>query len=103
VEPPLFEVLTPLGVYVRTTDAYWKKIVTFKHPVMRGKEVLVQQALREPVEVRRSRQDASVYLYYGIEPPYYVCVVARHLNGDGFIITTYRTDTIKEGECIWTA
>jgi hypothetical protein len=32
---------------------------------------------------------------------YYLCIVARHLNGDGFIITAYITDKIKEGEVVW--
>lgn len=27
-----------------------------------------------------------------------MCVVAKHLNGDGFIITAYITDKIKEGK-----
>ena len=33
-----FEVVTPLGVRVRTTVVHWAQIVTFKHPIMRGKE-----------------------------------------------------------------
>ena len=54
-----FEVLTPLGVRVRTTSAYWARIVTFKHPIMRGREVQVQATLREPEQIRRSRSDPS--------------------------------------------
>ena len=54
------------------------------------------------MQIRRSRSDDAVFLYYVEEPPYHVCVVVRHLNGDGFIITAYRTDTIKEGERVWT-
>lgn len=42
-----------------------------------------------------------VYLYYKIDLPSYSCVVARHLNGEGFIITIYRTDKIKRGELVW--
>lgn len=101
VEPPYFEILTPLGVRVRTTPSYWAIIVTFKHSVMAGQEDVVKQVLQEPMEVRRSRSDPEVYLYYRSAPPYFVCVVARHLNGEGFIITTYRTDEIKRGELIW--
>jgi len=29
-------------------------------------------------------------------------VVARYLNGDGFLITAYRTNKIKEGTLLWT-
>jgi hypothetical protein len=31
----------------------------------------------------------------------WICAVARKLNGDGFFITTYPTDAIKEGETVW--
>jgi hypothetical protein len=102
-ESPYFEVVTPLGVCIRTTPSYWEKIITFKHPIMAGQEEAVQQTLREPSEIRQSQSDLDVYLYYKPDPPYFICVVARHLNGDGFIITTYRTNRIKIGASIWTA
>ena len=98
---PYFEVETPLGVVVRTTPRYWSRIVTFKHPVMRGREELVQRALRDPSEVRRSRKDESVYLYYAPDPPYHVCVVVKCSGQGAFIVTTYRTEKIKEGDRIW--
>ncbi len=101
VEPPYFEILTPLGVRVRTTPSYWAKITTFKHPIIREREDFVKQVLQEPTQVRRSRIAPTVYLYYRPEPPYFLCVVARHLNGEGFIITIYRTDQIKRGELVW--
>jgi len=99
----LFEVNTPLGVTVRTTPAYWARIVTFKHPVMAGKEELVKKALGRPIEVRQSRRDPSVWLYYGSDPPYIVCVVVKTENSSGFIITAYRTEAIKEGVRLWPA
>ncbi|NES19750.1 MAG: DUF4258 domain-containing protein [Symploca sp. SIO3E6] len=102
IEPPYFEILTPVGVRVRTTRSYWAKIVTLKHPNINGREDFVKQVLQEPIEVRRSLSDPMVYLYYKDDPPYFLCVVARHLNGEGFIITVYRTDKIKRGEAVWT-
>lgn len=96
-----FEVITPLDRKVRITIAYWELLITLKHPIMRGKEALVQRALQSPVEIRQSKTDPDVYLHYGTEPPYLICVVARYLNGDGFIITTYRTNKIKEGTPLW--
>lgn len=101
VEPPYLEILTPLGVLVRTTASYWTKIVTLKHPNMAGQESAVKQTLQEPTEIRRSQSDPEVYLYYRSDPPYFVCVIARHLNGEGFIITVYRTEQIKRGETVW--
>ncbi len=98
----LFEIQTPLGFSVRTTESYWDIIITMKHPVMSGKENDVQNSLRHPNEIRRSLRDPSVYLFYkGKTRSRWVCAVAKRLNGEGFIITAYLTDTIKEGERVW--
>jgi hypothetical protein len=98
----LFEVATPLGFSVRVTRAYWELIVTVKHPVMRGREVDGQRLLQTPEEVRRSRGDPNVLLFYRVEQPgRWLCAVAKQLDDGGFLITTYPTDAIKEGERIW--
>ena len=97
-----FEVLTPLGFRVRVTHAYWKLIVTIKHPVMAGCEKGVKATLQSPDEIRQSRSDSNVFLFYKPERPgRWVCAVAKRLNGQGFLITTYPTDAIKEGEILW--
>lgn len=98
----LFEVLTPLGFRVRVTRAYWELIVTVKHPAMAGHEQDVKEALQHPSEIRQSRSDADVYLFYKPERmDHWVCAVAKQLNGNGFLITAYPTDAIKEGELVW--
>jgi hypothetical protein len=102
-EPLYFQITTPLGIIIRTTTSYWQKITTYKHPVIKNEEEKVKQTLSYPQEIRRSKSDPDVYLYYKIYPPYFICVVARHLNGEGFIITAYRTNRIKIGENVWTA
>lgn len=57
--------------------------------------------LKEPDEVHRSSVDPSVYLYYRHEERLY-CVVARHQTGaEGFLITAYTVDKVKEREVIW--
>lgn len=99
----LFEVDTPLGVRVRATPAYWARIVTFKHPVMAGREDIVRSTLALPDEIRQSKSDESVCLYYGSDSPYIVCVVVKVENSTGFIITAYRTEAIKEGVRLWPA
>jgi hypothetical protein len=98
----LFEVLTPLGFRVRVTRAYWELIVTVKHPVMAGREHDVRETLQHPSEIRQSTSDLAVYLFYKPERiGRWVCAVAKQFNGDGFLITAYPTDAIKEGELIW--
>ena len=98
----LFEVMTPLGFCVRVTRAYWRIITEIKHPVMRGREEDVKEALRNPDEIRVSKKDPRVYLFYKPERlGRCVCAVAKRLNGEGFLITTYPTDAIKEGKRVW--
>ena len=63
----LFEVNTPLGFSVRATKEYWQIITERKHPVMREKRDLVEASLTDPIEIRRSKVDPSVYLFYGKE------------------------------------
>jgi len=97
-----FEVQTPLGFRVRVASAYWEMIVTTKHPVMAGRERDVQEALQNPEEIRLSRRHPAVYLFYKSERVgRWVCAVVRRLEDEGFLITTYPTDAIKEGVRIW--
>ena len=98
----LFEVLTPLGFRVRVNADYWQVIVTIKHPVMLGREDDIQEALRNPYEIRLSKKDPSVYLFYKPERlGRWVCAVRKRLDAEGFLITAYPTDAVKEGEQIW--
>ena len=101
-EDLLFEVTTPLGFRVRVTRSNWDLITTIKHPAMTGHEADVRETLEHPQEIRRSRSDPAVYLFYGPERVgRWVCAVAKRLDGEGFLITTYPADTIKEGDRIW--
>ena len=96
-----FKVKTPLDKDIRTTKEYWDFVRTVKHPNMDGKEKDVIETLNDPDLIRRSNKDERVHLYYKSTGNYYLCVACKHLNGDGFIITTYITDRLKEGEEIW--
>jgi hypothetical protein len=95
----LFHVFTPLNFYVRVTPSYWTYIVTIKHPAMAGREKDVQATLQTPDEIHVSRSDPKVYLFYKVERVRrWVCAVTRQLDAnEGFLITTYPTDAIKEG------
>jgi plasmid stabilization system protein ParE len=98
----LFAVTTPLGFTVRVSARYWGTIVG-KHPDLADRLLDVQAALREPDEIRRSRRDPAVLLFYRSDGPRerWVVAVAKHANGSGFLVTAYRTDAIKEGERLW--
>ena len=69
---------------------------------MAGRETKVQEVLQNPDEIRVSKRDPSVYLFYKSEKiGRWVCTVTKRLNGEGFLITAYPTDAIKEGRKIW--
>lgn len=94
------EVLTPLGIKIRVTREYWEYVVNVKHPIMKNREELVKEILSNPEEIYKSKVDQNVYLYYKKFDKIY-CVVVKHLEKEGYLITTYPTDKIKEGVRIW--
>jgi len=100
--PLLFDVTTPLGFRVRCSSSYWQFLIANKHPVMQGREAEAAQVLAEPEEVRRSRKDPAILLFYRRSAGRWFCVAARREEGTGFLITAYPTDAIKAGETIWT-
>jgi len=105
VEPDpelLFEALTPLGFRVRVTRGRWNLITTVKHPVMTGREDVVKATLESPEQIRQSRSDSQVLLFYRAEKASrWVCAVAKRAEDRGILITAYPTDAIKEGTQIW--
>lgn len=98
----LFEVRTPLGFVVRCTRRWWEVIVAQKHPALAGKEEEVRSVLEDPDEIRRSRKDTDVVLFYRGAKPRWTCAVVKREDGTGFLITAYPADVIKSGEVIWT-
>jgi hypothetical protein len=68
---------------------------------MRGLEEYVKKTLVDPLEVRRSRRDPSVYMYYRPWWDKLICVVAKLLNDEGFIITAYPTRRMAPGDTVW--
>lgn len=98
----VLDIQTPLGFQVHVTRLYWELIVTVKHPIMSGREQDVIETLESPDEIRLSRSDDNVYLFYKQKHARrWVCAVTKRLNGNGFLITAYPTDAIKEGARIW--
>jgi len=95
-----FEITTPLRIKIRTTKQYWDYLINIKHQVMKGKEKIVKEVLFNPDEIRKSRTDEDMFLYYKKIDKLY-CVVTKHEGGEGFLTTAYPTDKVKEGEVIW--
>ena len=79
-----FEIQTPLGFIVRTTDEYWERIVSGKHRNMRGHEDDVRATLGDPDLVKQSVTDPNVLLFYRPHQEGWTVAVARRLNERGF-------------------
>lgn len=98
----LFEIITPLDFKAHVTEEYWGIIVSIKHPVMKGLEDEVKLVLGDSDETRQSKKDRNVFLFYrsrGLKR--WFCAVVKNDNSNGFLITAYPTDNIKEGIIIW--
>ena len=59
-----------------------------------------------PTEVRLSRADDNVRLFYEFYAQTrvggkWLCVVVKYLPDDAFVVTAYLTETIKAGETLW--
>jgi len=92
------------GTSVRLTDERLMHIL--EHVEMAGMADELERVLQTPSEVRRSRSDDDVRLFYEFYAQTQVggkwlCVVVKYLPGDAFVITAYLTDTMKAGEIVW--
>ena len=101
-ETYFFDVETPFGYRVHCTREYWDFIVGMKHPILMGREQEVKRALSQPDQVRQSRKDPDVLLFYRGSHPRWVCAVIRRPGEHGFLITAYVADKLKAGEVLWT-
>lgn len=59
-----FEVSSKLGKKISVTQERWRLIIEVKHLEMRGKEKEVKDTLKDSDEIRISKKDKAVYLYY---------------------------------------
>lgn len=92
------------GRNVRLSDE--RRLHILQHPEMSGFEDAIVATLKFPTEVRLSRSDETVRLYYAFYPhtavgSKWLCVVVKYLAEDAFIVTAYLTDKLKAGETLW--
>lgn len=70
---------------------------------MKGMEKKIQNTLKNPQCIRKSKTDTYVRLYYRyyektIVSGKWLCVVVKYLQEDAFVVTAYLTDKVKSGE-----
>ena len=92
------------GHSVRLTNERLEHIL--EHAEMAGMDGEIERVLQAPTEVRLSRADDNVRLFYEFYAQTrvggkWLCVVVKYLPDDAFVITAYLTETIKAGETLW--
>jgi hypothetical protein len=92
------------GHSVRLTEERLAHIL--EHAEMAGMEDELERTLQTPSEVRLSRSDDQVKLFYEFYAQTrvggkWLCVVVKYLPDDAFVITAYLTGTLKAGETVW--
>ena len=66
----------------------------------------IERVVQSPAEVRVSRTDTTVELFYEFYAQTrvgakWLCVVVKYQPDDAFVVTAYLTDQLKAGETIW--
>ena len=92
------------GFEVRLTIEQQAHIL--QHPEMAGLEEAIPDTLVSPKEVRLSRSDQSIrlfYQYYENTPvdAKWLCVVVKYLEANALVVTAYLTDKLKTGDSLW--
>ena len=64
---------------------------------MQGKELEIKDTLQSPDEVRRSRIDAEIYLFYkSTDLNQFLCAVVKREINEGFLVTAYILVKLKK-------
>ena len=92
------------GRSVRLTDERTAHIL--QHREMTEMETEIERVLQFPAEVRVSRSDNTVQLFYEfyartLVGGKWLCAVVKYAPDDAFVVTAYLTDQLKAGETIW--
>ncbi len=97
----LFEIAEKLKRKIKFTEER-RQHITFRHPEITEFD-LFESVLKEPSLIKSSAYDEKVLLYYKpVADAYdYMVLVVKVLNGEGFILTAYKTSIIKEGKIVW--
>jgi len=101
----IFEVTSKFDKKVSLTEGKYDHICK-RHPEVFGELDKMKETLASPQIVRRSLYDEKVWLFYRFfentsVTEKYLMVVARILNDEGLVVTSYFTGKVMMGEEIW--
>lgn len=96
----IFAVKDRSGREIHLSNERWKHII-YEHPVIANKIEEIKDALSSPTAIRKSDHDENLRFYYKYYKSIklkekYLFVMVRYLNGDGFIITSFYVNKIKD-------
>ncbi|MBI5700229.1 hypothetical protein HZC34_00055 [Candidatus Saganbacteria bacterium] len=99
-----FEAIDQFKRKIRLTGERFAHIL--EHPELRYSESDIKETILFPEAIKESKHDKKVWVYYKFyqKTPVkrkFMAVIIKILNGNGFVITAYYTDKIKEGRTIW--
>lgn len=92
----IFEIKDKNGRTIALRKKEWKHIVWY-HPDVAKNIDWIKGAIADPVQMREDVENEKVYLYqkWYKEQGEYLIVIVKHLNGGGFIITSYWSKNLK--------
>ncbi len=95
----IFEVIDKTERILRMTDYNWDHIVK-RHPEVASQKDKIIETLEKPDKITDSLEDEEVKYYYkyykNLPSPYkFVKVIAKYLNGEGFIISSHFVKAIQ--------
>ena len=95
----VFEVICKTGRKLRMTDYNWLHIVR-RHPEISSQKEKIIETLENPDKITESADDEEAKYYYkyykNLPSPYrFMRVIAKYLNGEGFIISSHFVKTIQ--------
>ena len=89
----IFEVKAKDGRLVRLTEKQWLHI-NFRHPEMQSLVAEIEKALIDPTAITQLSAEIAKFYKFIKDENKYIVVVVRVLNGDGFVVTSYKTKRI---------
>lgn len=95
----IFEVVDRNGRKLRMTDFNWHHIVK-RHPDIASQKERIIETLEKPDKIVSSLENEEIKYYYkyykNLPSPFkFVRVIAKYLNGEGFIISSHFVKLIQ--------
>ncbi len=94
-----FEVIDKTGRKLRMTDFNWHHIVK-RHPEIASQKEKIIETLEKPDKITNSLEEDETKYYYkyykNLPSPFkFLRVIAKYLNGNGFIISSHFVKAIQ--------